>query len=112
MKRRKRPPSSLTAVGTLLEQVLGGKPRTAQKIRQHALWPIWEQVVGSQIAAHAQPVRMQGTVLILAVSSPSWVQELTMMRRELLAKIHEQIDPLLMTDIRCELRWSTKPIGP
>jgi predicted nucleic acid-binding Zn ribbon protein len=33
----------------------------------------WPEVVGAELAAHLQPVRVSGTVLVVAADHPAWV---------------------------------------
>ena len=96
-------PTTPIAVGELLQSVLKNSPKVAQKVQQYQLWNQWAEMVGPLIAAQAWPARMQGTTLVVAAKSPSWVQELTMLRSELLRKIQMILDPTLVTHIRVEL---------
>lgn len=101
MKKRKSHPET---IATLLTKILGGRPKYAAKARQYQLWDQWETVVGAHIALHAKPHQMQGTTLVVAVENSTWMQELTYMRPELLAKIHKTIAPKLIQEIRFVLR--------
>jgi predicted nucleic acid-binding Zn ribbon protein len=91
------------AIGNILRKVFGANQKIGQKIRQYRLWAEWERLVGSQLASKARPLRVQGTTLLIGATSHSWVQELTMMRPQLLAKVHEVIDPGIITEIRVTL---------
>jgi len=71
-------------IGSLLDGCLdraAGQPGAA------AIWRVWEEAVGAQIARRAQPVRLRGRTLVVAVSSAPWMQELHLLksaiRREL-----------------------------
>ncbi len=89
-----------TPIAELLAHILGNNPRHEKKMRQYQLWSQWSVVVGEAIAAKAQPLRMQDTTLLIGVTSSAWVQELSMMKPRLLAKIHTVLDPALCTDLR------------
>ena len=105
---RQRKRSQPTLIGDLLTQGLGKNPQVAQKVHQYKLWSQWNQLVGAQIAAQAQPQRMQGTTLVLGVTNHAWIQELSMMRPQLLAKVQQVLSPKLVTEIRLEL---ARPLG-
>ncbi|MBI2345493.1 MAG: DUF721 domain-containing protein [Deltaproteobacteria bacterium] len=90
-------------LGELLTELLRQRPTLARKMQQHSIWDRWEEVVGDKIAAAAVPVRMKGTTLVIGVSNSTWMQELTYLKPELLAKIQKAIGPELIADIRCEL---------
>lgn len=88
----------------LLGQLFAHRPRLAQKMRQHEIWDCWETIVGPRIAAETTPMRFTGTTLVIGVTSPVWIQELSYLKPELLAKIRTLLDPALITDIRLELK--------
>lgn len=102
-RKRGKLPVEPTLVGELLQSVLKNTPAVAKKVQQYQLWNQWAEAVGPQVAAQAWPARMQGTTLVVAATSPSWVQELSMLRSDLLRKVQLILDPKLVTDIRVEL---------
>ncbi len=111
-RRRVRKPGAAKiepiAIGDLLQSVLKSTPAVAKKVQQYQLWNRWAEAVGPQIATQAWPARMQGTTLVVAAKSPSWVQELSMLRNDLLRKVQMILDPTLVTDIRVELARKAK----
>ncbi len=103
MARRRGVSAVPTAIGDLIPGILGKNPKNRNKLQQYLLWDIWEEVVGPQVAAQARPFKMQGTTLVLAVSNSVWTQELSYLQPQLLSRIHQHIEPHLITDIRCVL---------
>ncbi len=55
---------------------------------EHRLRERWAEVVGDQIAAHAQPDQIRFRKLYLAVDSPAWMQELAFLKPTLLEKVN------------------------
>lgn len=108
-RKRSAIPVEPTAVGDVLHAVLKHTPTVAKKVQQYQLWSQWEDAVGPHVAAQAWPARMQGTTLVVAATSPSWVQELTMLRHELLRKVQMVLDPTVVTDVRIELARRGRP---
>lgn len=53
----------------------------------------WKDVVGPAIAAVAEPVSEKQGVLRVECSEAVWVEELTMMESDLLARLREQLGP-------------------
>jgi hypothetical protein len=51
----------------------------------------WEKTVGAVIARHAQPQSMHGKKLTLLVDSPAWMQQLSLLKPELLGKINRNL---------------------
>ncbi len=48
----------------------------------------WERAVGRAIARHAQPRVLRGGKLYLAVDSPAWMQQLSLMKPEIIEKLN------------------------
>ncbi|MEM7554267.1 MAG: DciA family protein [Cyanobacteria bacterium P01_A01_bin.84] len=63
------------------------------------LFSCWEEIVGSAIATHTQPLSIQRNVLWVATSSSVWSQNLTFKRRDLLNKLNKFLT-LDLDDIR------------
>jgi predicted nucleic acid-binding Zn ribbon protein len=59
----------------------------------------WSEVVGTIVAAQAQPVSIQRGVLKVATSSSAWAQNLVFERQRLLEKLNQRL-LLALTDIR------------
>jgi predicted nucleic acid-binding Zn ribbon protein len=63
-----------------------GAPRTAVLTE---VFSRWEQVVGPDIAAHAQPRSLRDGVLVIAVDQPAWASQLRFLGADLLARISD-----------------------
>ncbi|RMF43795.1 MAG: DUF721 domain-containing protein [Deltaproteobacteria bacterium] len=70
-----------------------------QKLRQYRAWQVWEQVVGTQIARHARPLRMRDRVLEVRVDQPVWMQQLRMMAPQILQKLNNALGEQLIDEI-------------
>ena len=47
----------------------------------------WERIVGSSVAAHVRPLRVDGTTLVVAADHPAWATQLRHMAPEILARV-------------------------
>ena len=75
---------------TIIKQMfddMGITPR----IEQHQVWFIWDKVVGSQIAAHARPASIRNNVLEVRVDHAVWMQQLQLLKPQLLAKLNREL---------------------
>ena len=54
-----------------------------------AVFARWEQVVGPEVAAHAEPRSLRDGVLVIAVDQPAWATQLRFLGPELLARVRE-----------------------
>jgi predicted nucleic acid-binding Zn ribbon protein len=49
----------------------------------------WEQVVGAEVAAHAEPRSLRNGVLVVAVDQPAWATQLRFLGADLLARVRD-----------------------
>ena len=85
-------------VGSLLKQLLN-EPGIGEQITRHQAWLIWDKLVGEQIAARARPLKLRKGVLEVQVDHPVWMQQLQLMKPQILAKINAKIPNAGITDI-------------
>lgn len=86
------------AVSDLLNAVLRGTP-AEKRLHEGRIWMVWEQAVGTRIASHASPAAFRDGTLTLTVDSAPWMQQLTYLKKELIAKVNEQLREEMVTDI-------------
>jgi predicted nucleic acid-binding Zn ribbon protein len=71
-----------------------------QRLQQSQVFFLWPQIVGTDIARHAQPVRLQNGLLVIAVDHPVWLQELSRFHKPLLLqKVRERIGAKAIRDL-------------
>jgi len=63
-----------------------GAPRTSVLTEVFARW---EQVVGAEVAAHAEPRSLRDGVLVIAVDQPAWATQLRFLGADLLARVRD-----------------------
>jgi predicted nucleic acid-binding Zn ribbon protein len=81
-------PARLTRLSSLLEQTLA-RIGLDRRLDDYRVWQAWDEVVGRTISRNAQPVRLDGTRLIVTVRSSTWLQELSLLQRELIVRLNE-----------------------
>ncbi len=59
----------------------------------------WEKTVGPAIARHAEPRVLRGKKLYLSVDSPAWMQQLSLMKPELIEKLNSDLGKGVIQDI-------------
>jgi predicted nucleic acid-binding Zn ribbon protein len=62
----------------------------------------WAQLVGADIAEHAQPVSLQDGELLVRASSTAWATQLRLLQRQLIARITTGAGPGVVTRIRVQ----------
>ena len=50
---------------------------------------MWEEAVGAQVAAHVQPVKLTGGVLVVEVDDPAWATQLKFLEQSLRQRLAE-----------------------
>lgn len=99
MSSSKRPRlKQAQSVNTLLKEMLA-KPGLGEQITRHQAWLVWDKIVGNQIAARARPLRLRKGVMEIAVDHPVWMQQLQMMKLQILTKIQKQFPKAGITDL-------------
>ncbi|MBC8318722.1 MAG: DUF721 domain-containing protein [Desulfobulbaceae bacterium] len=75
----------------------------AKKISQHAVFHIWPQVVGKDIAKRSYPYIIRGSVLWVRVSDSVWMQQLHFQKPLILDKINERLRSSVISDLRFQV---------
>ncbi len=71
---------------------------TGMDIHRH-----WETVVGETVASKTRPLRFRQGCLTVAMKSPAWMQQLTMMKPQLLARLAAALGRDAVRDLRFTL---------
>jgi len=85
-------------VGDVLRAVLDRLP-VRERLREYAIWPHWEEAVGSTIARHARPVRIRRGLLCVAVDSPVWMQELQFLKESIRVQLNTRVGQEVISDL-------------
>ncbi len=85
-------------VSALLASVFGGKP-AARLLREIAIWQVWDEVVGPQVARRARPTAIRDGVLTVTVASGPWLQQLTFLKGEIITRLNEKTGEDLVREI-------------
>lgn len=72
----------------------------AQPLRERQVLIRWEQIVGTQIANAARPLRWDNQMLWIAVKSHTWAQELQLQAEEILSRLNEEAGKKIFTSLR------------
>ncbi len=56
-----------------MAKVLGRMGAPASLDTMEVIFTRWPEVVGAELAAHVQPVRVHGNVLVISAEHPTWV---------------------------------------
>lgn len=64
------------------------------------IWSLWNSAVGEAIAENAQPAVIRGKLLVVNVSSSTWIQQLQYLKKDMLKKINDVLGKQLVDEIK------------
>lgn len=83
----------------LLREILASIPRGEELLRMATLRDRWGEIIGGKAAANTKPSRLVGKRLFVTTRDAVWANQLTLMKREILARV-EEVLPGALNDIR------------
>jgi predicted nucleic acid-binding Zn ribbon protein len=72
------------------------------KVSSGVVFAKWAQLVGSELAEHAQPVSLRDGELTVQASSTAWATQLRLLQRQLVARITAGVGPGVVTRLRVQ----------
>lgn len=91
--------TNLAPSGLVIKHFINAN-RWGPKLRTAKLFEGWEQIVGKDAAQYCQPVRLQGGVLVVAVSRADWVTSLKYMEPQLIQNANQLMGEELVKRVR------------
>jgi predicted nucleic acid-binding Zn ribbon protein len=85
-------------VSDLLGAFLRGTP-AEKRLVEGRIWVVWDQAVGERIALHAQPSAFREGTLTVTVDSAPWMQQLTYLKKDLIAKVNGELGCEMVKEI-------------
>lgn len=82
-RRRKR----LERLSGTIESLLASRGLVS-RLKEYRVLGAWDRAVGAVIAEHARPATIRGGKLTVIVDSSAWMQQLTLLRPEIIAKLN------------------------
>ncbi|MFA5516376.1 MAG: DUF721 domain-containing protein [Desulfuromonadales bacterium] len=98
MKDKRPALKRAVAVGDLIISLLR-QQGLESKIEEYRAWLVWDSVVGPQIAPRARPVRIREGVLEVRVEQAVWMQQLQLMKPQILSRLNTRLGNALIKDI-------------
>ncbi|MFA5902593.1 MAG: DUF721 domain-containing protein [Desulfobacula sp.] len=89
-----------------ISDILGstlGRFRPAQDMWMTRIWDVWDTAVGKAISMNAKPDSFKDGILIVNVSSSSWIHQLTFLEREIISNINKHLDQPLVQKVRFKI---------
>ncbi len=82
------------------------------RLSEYRIFGQWEKAVGPAIARHAQPQAVRGKKLTLIVDSPAWMQQLSLLKPEIIEKVNSTLGKKTINDISLRIGEVESPAEP
>ena len=86
-------------VGDLVTSLFKNDPETLKRLEESKALQCWEEFVGSSAARFSTALRIRGGKLVVRVSDPLWMQQLSLLKYELLKKYWKAFPKITLNDI-------------
>jgi len=73
------------------------------RLSEYRVFGQWEKAVGPVIARHAQPQTVRGKKLTLVVDSPAWMQQLSLLKPQIVEKVNKTLGKEVIKEITLRL---------
>jgi predicted nucleic acid-binding Zn ribbon protein len=97
-KNLKRPMS----IGNIIPKVLRScRSETDQELLR--IWDLWDRAVGKAIAENTRPAAFKGKLLLVHVTSSTWIQQLQFLKKDMIKKVNEALGKNLVEEIKFKI---------
>jgi len=96
------PSRKVEKLSSTIEKILRDRGWGA-KLKEYRIYSVWEKAVGKGIARHARPAGMRGKKLTILVDSNAWMQQLSMLKPEIVGKVNQRLGEEAVESITLKL---------
>ena len=105
MKRNKRI-TKFVHISSIIGDVLK-KYRLETDAELVQVWRVWDTIVGNVIAQNAKPAAFKGRILLVHVTSSTWLHQLQFLKKDMIDKLNDTLGKTLIED----LKFKIGPLG-
>lgn len=87
--------------GVLTELLQHLRPEMEQGMLR--IWREWDRVVGAEIARNARPAAVKGSLLLVHVTSSTWLHHLQYRKSDLLARLNDALGQAVVSEIKFKI---------
>ena len=102
MKNRRKKQKELVPLGSVLPNLLKSI-RTGSDAQLVEVWELWDDVVGETIAKNARPAAFKGKLLLVEVSSSTWMHQLQFLKTDIIEKINDAFGKEMVDEIKFKI---------
>ena len=67
------------------------------------IWELWDAIVGEVVAGYTRPEAFKGKLLLVKVTSSTWIHHLQFVRKEIIGKINQAFGKIVVDDIKFKI---------
>ena len=100
--KTKKEKAQFVHIGRIIDDVLKTYRRESdgELIR---VWHVWDSIVGQVISKNAKPAAFKGRILLVYVTSSTWIHQLQFLKEEMIAKLNESLGKSLIDDLKFKI---------
>jgi len=102
MKNRRRNRKEFVHIGNIIDKVVKNY-RLESDGELSQIWSIWDGLVGEAIAKNTQPAAFKGKLLLVHVTSSTWIHQLQFFKKEIITKINNALGKKLIEEIKFKI---------
>ena len=101
MKSKKRK-AQFEHIGTIIGDVLKTYRREADGELIN-VWHVWNGIVGDAIAQNTKPAAFKGRILLVHVSSSTWIHQLHFLKAEMIDNLNNALGKKMIDDLKFKI---------
>ena len=100
--KTKKDKAKFVHIGSIIDDVLKTYRREpdGELIR---VWQVWDSIVGEVISKNAKPAAFKGRILLVYVTSSTWVHQLQFLKGEMITKLNAALGKSLVDDLKFKI---------
>ncbi len=102
MKKDRRNRKEFVHIGDIIDKAIKNYRIESDEGLSH-VWSLWNDLVGEAIAKNAQPAAFKGKLLLVHVTSSTWMHQLQFMKEEIKAKVNNALGKNLIEEIKFKI---------
>ncbi len=102
MKKDRRNKRGFVHIGDIIDKAIKNYRIESDEELSH-VWSLWNGLVGEAIAKNAQPAAFKGKLLLVHVTSSTWMHQLQFMKEEIKAKVNNALGKNLIEEIKFKI---------
>ena len=89
-------------IGDIIDNVLHSFGRNSE-MRMVEVWRLWDRIVEKPVAENTRPAAFRKKLLLVHVSSSSWIQQLQFMKEDIIEKVNIALGEDLIEEIKFKI---------